>query len=628
MMRVVRGIWRVMVGVKDALVLLLLLLFFGGLFAALSASPNPKVADSGALLLDLTGSIVEQPSQSDALALLSRGAPAAREFRLRDIVRSLNTAANDSKVKAVVLDLSAFVGGGQATIAAAGDAVDRVRRAGKPVLAYAVGYTDDSYQLAAHASEVWLDPMGAVLITGPGRSNLYYKGLLDRLGVTPKVYRVGEFKSAVEPYTRTDMSPEARAANQLVGDALWSGWQQEVARARPKAQIVNYVRAPQALMNAARGDMAQAAQGAGLIDRVGDRIAFGRRIAQLAGQGDSKSPGDFSAIPLSRYVAAHPERTGGDAIGVLTVAGNIVDGRAASGTAGGDTIARLLLDALDQKKLKALVVRIDSPGGSATASERIRTAILEARRRGLPVVVSMGTVAASGGYWVATAGDTILAEPSTITGSIGVFGILPTFQGSLAKLGLTADGIKTTPLSGQPDLLRGTTPEFDALIQTSINSVYGRFTGLVAKSRHLSVARVDQIGQGRVWDGGTAQRIGLVDGFGGLDAAIAEAARRAKLDPAKVHPVFIEKQPSFAERMIDSFTRDRGGDAETSLAVDAFSQVAHRPQYLLANALADARMLAEGPAVQVRCLECPVRATPQAVDTGLAKLLLERLVGR
>jgi protease-4 len=625
-MRIVRGIWRVLVGVKDALVLLLLLIFFGGLFAALSASPNPKVADSGALVLNLTGSIVEQPSQSDAFALISGSAPVAREFRLRDIVRSLNTAARDTQVKAVVLDLSAFVGGGQATIAAAGEALDRVRAAGKPVLVYALGYTDDSYQLASHASEIWMDPMGAVLITGPGRSNLYYKGLLDRIGVTPKVFRVGEFKSAVEPFTRTDMSPEARAANQLVGDALWSAWQREVSRARPKAQLPGYLSAPMTLVNATGGDMAAAAQRAGLVDQVGDRLAFGRKVAQLAGRGDSKAPGDFSAIPLSRYVAAHPEQTNGDAIGVLTVAGNIVDGRAGPGSAGGDTISRLLLDALDEKQLKALVVRVDSPGGSATASERIRAAILEARRRGLPVVVSMGTVAASGGYWVASAGDAILAEPSTITGSIGVFGILPTFQGALAKLGLTADGIKTTPLSGQPDVLRGTTPEFDALMQTSINDIYRRFTTIVAQSRRLPVGRVNQIGQGRVWDGGTAQRIGLVDGFGGLDAAIAEAARRAKLAPAKVHPVFIEKEPSFAERLLDGYNRS-GRDTEAAAPVDAFTRIAHRPQDLLATSLADARVLAEGPAVQVRCLECAVHATPQPVDRGVAKLLLERLIG-
>lgn len=623
-MRVVRGIWRVLVGVKDALVLLLLLLFFGLLFAALSMSPNPKVPGSGALLLDLAGSLVEQPSRSGALAPLLTGEDAAREFRLRDVVRSLDAAAADNAAKAVVLDLDSFVGGGQATIAAAGEAIDRVRRTGKPVLAFATGYTDDSYQLAAHASEVWLDPLGGVLVLGPGRPVLYYKGLLDRLGVTAKVYRVGEFKSAVEPYTRTDMSPEARAANQLVADALWSNWRQEVGRARPRAQLATYLASPQQVIAAAGGDLANAALRAGLVDRLGDRMAFGRRIAEIVGPAQDKTAGGFSTLPFESWNAAHPERSSGDAVGVLTVAGDIVDGRARPGSAGGDTIAKLLLDGLRDDKLKALVVRIDSPGGSVTASETIRNAVLEAKRRGLPVVVSMGGVAASGGYWVATAGDTIFADPSTITGSIGVFGILPTFQGSLAKLGLSADGVKTTPLSGQPDVLRGTTPEFDALIQTGIDNVYRRFTGIVAQARHLPVAGVDRIGQGRVWDGATARRIGLVDAFGGLDIAIAEAARRAKIDPATVRPIFLESKRSFAEQLIESLARDGGGSGSG----DAFSRVARRPQQLLAAAIADARLLSEGPVMQVRCLDCPVAAAPRAEDSGLARLLLERAIGR
>ncbi|MDB5661906.1 MAG: serine protease, partial [Sphingomonas bacterium] len=590
-MRVVRGIWRILVGVKDALVLLLLLVFFGLLFAALSVSPNAKIPDSGALVLDLTGTLVEQPSQSDALALLSRAAPAAREYRLRDVIRSLDAAAGDKAVKAVVLDLDGFTGGGQATIAAAGDALDRVRRSGKPVLAFASGYTDDSYQLAAHASEVWLDPLGAVLLTGPGGARLYYKGLLDKLGITPKVYRVGEFKSAVEPYLRTDMSPEARAANQFVANALWTTWQQDVARVRPGARIAAYIEAPQSAIDAAGGDLAVAAQRAGLIDKLGDRIAFGRRVAELAGPSDDKMIGEYRAIPLENWAAAHPEKSSGDAIGVLTVAGNIVDGKAGPGTAGGDTIANLLLEALADKKLKALVVRVDSPGGSVTGSERIRTAILEARRRRIPVVVSMGSVAASGGYWVATAADKIIAERSTITGSIGVFGILPTFPGTLAKLGLSADGIKTTALSGEPDLLRGTSPTFDRLIQTGIDTTYRRFTGLVAQARHMTPAGVDRIGQGRIWDGATAQRIGLVDGFGGLEAAVAEAARLARVDPKRIRPVFIEEEPSFAAKILESFAR--GPDTDQA-ATDAFSRVAAQPAQLLAGALADARMLAEG----------------------------------
>jgi protease-4 len=623
-MRFVRGVWRVLVGVKDALVLLLLLLFFGLLFAAMMSSPNPKTSGGGALVLDLDGSIVEQPSQTSALAMLSGNTASAREYRLRDIVRALQAAAGDGSVKAVVLDLDNFTGGGQATMSSVGEAIDRVRAGGKPVLAYANGYTDDAYQLAAHASEIWLDPLGAVLLTGPGRSQLYYKGLLDKVGITPKVFRVGEFKSAVEPYTRTGMSPEAREATQGVANALWSSWQAEVSRARPKARLAAYLANPEAAVAAGGGDTAIGAQRAGMVDTLGDRLAFGRRVAAIAGEGEDKRAGDYRSIRLANWIAAHPEQTGGDAIGVLTVAGDIVDGRAAPGSAGGDTIANLLLDALGKKNLKALVVRVDSPGGSVSASERIRTAILEARRRGLPVVVSMGSVAASGGYWVATAGDTIIADPATITGSIGVFGILPTFQGTLAKLGLNADGIKTTPLSGEPDMLRGTSPEFDRLIQGGINDIYRRFTGLVSVSRKLSVARVDEIGQGRIWAGVTARQLGLVDSFGGLDAAIAEAARRAKLDPSKVHPEFIERQPSYLVKLLEGVA----GNPRQATAPDAFSRVAARPGELLASALADARLLGKGPVMQVRCLDCPVRAAPNAADASVAQMLLERLALR
>ena len=237
-MRVLRGLWKLLVGVKDALVLLLLLFFFGLLYAALTARPTPRLASSGALLVRLDGAVVEQPEDADPLALLSGNGPATRQYRLRDVVRAIRFAATDPAVKVVVLDLDNFTGGGQAALAAVGAALDEVRRTGKPVLAYATGYSDESYQLAAHASEVWLNPVGAVLIAGPGAPHLYYKGLLDKLGVTTHVYRVGKFKSAVEPYILTGQSPEARAANQALADSLWQSWQQDVSQARPKAKGV------------------------------------------------------------------------------------------------------------------------------------------------------------------------------------------------------------------------------------------------------------------------------------------------------------------------------------------------------------------------------------------------------
>ena len=623
-MRVVRGLWRLLVGIKDGLVLLLLLLFFGLLYAALTVRPNPHLPASGALLVRLNGALVEQPHDADPLAIISGNSSTTREYRLRDVVRAIRLAAYDKSVKAVVLDLDSFTGGGQAAIGAVGSALDEVRRQGKPALAYATGYDDDSYQLASHASEIWLNPLGAVLIAGPGAPQLYYKGLLDKIGVTTHVYRVGKFKSAVEPFTRTDQSPEARAANQALADTLWANWQEEVTRARPKAQVAAYVRDPATAIAAAGGDSAIGANLAGLVDRLGDRIAFGQRVAQLAGTDSSGEPGTYAALPFDSYLAAHPETEG--RVGVLTIAGDIVDGLAGPGTAGGETIARLLTQELAKKRIRALVVRVDSPGGSVTASERIRSAILAAKAQGLPVVVSMGSVAASGGYWVSTPGDRIFAEPSTITGSIGVFGIIPTFAGTLQKLGLSADGVATTPLSGQPDVYRGTTPEFDKLIQGGIAHVYQRFTRLVAASRHLTPERVDAIGQGHVWAGGTARQIGLVDRFGTLDDAVAYVANVAKLKGTDRNPRWIERQPNSWKTLLREWAQKREPDNGADAVIDPWTRIARQPQQLLARALADARALAYGPAIQVRCLECgfaePAARTPRQPElSGLASLL-------
>jgi protease-4 len=612
-MRFAGKVWKLLVGIKDGLVLLFMLGFFGLLYAALSARPTVGAGEHGALLLDLDGPIVEQPAPATAAEVLGGGGK-VREYRLRDVVHALETAADDKRVKAVALDLDIFSGGGQTTLTDVGEALDNVRKAGKPVLAYATGYDDDSYQLAAHASEIWLNPMGAVLVTGPGGANLYFKGLMDKLGITANVYRVGTYKAAVEPFTRNDMSPEAREALQAVADNLWESWQQDVRQARPKAQIAAYVADPGARTAAAGGDMAKAAQSLGLVDRLGDRSAFGRRVAEIVGTRDDRVPESFRTIKFRPWVAANPASEDDGEIGVLTVAGDIVDGQAEFGTAGGDTIVRQLEDGLKEGHLKALVLRVDSGGGSALASERIRHAVLDAKAKGLPVVVSMGSVAASGGYWVSTVGDKIYAEPSTITGSIGVFGLLPSFEGTMTKLGLGADGVKTTSLSGEPDLLRGPSPEAGRLLQMGVENVYQRFLGLVSQARKLPVARVDQIAQGRIWDGGTARQLGLVDAFGGLDDAIAEAARRARLDPDKVEVTWLEKKPGFADNLLMALASD-GDDGSQASNRDAFGRIGARPGIALMRALAQAEHMLTGPAIQVRCLECP----PSAAATRPAK---------
>lgn len=600
-MRLVRGAWKILVGVKDGLVLLFMLLFFGALYMGLTARPNMGAIRDGALVLDLNGSIVEQPEVASPTELLSGSAP-TKQYRLSDVIRALDMAAGDDRVKAVVLDLDGFMGAGQVARQDVGNAIDRVRSK-KKVYAFATGYSDDSYQLAAHASEVWLDPMGLALFQGPGGSRLYYKGLLDRLGVTAHVYRVGTYKSFVEPYTRADQSPEAKAANQALAASLWQEWQADVAKARPKAKLATYINDP--VTATASGDLAQSALAAGIVDKLADRSAFNKMVAGVAGEGKD---GDFKRIKLSSWIAAHPPVRSGE-IGIVTVAGNIVDGKADPGTAGGDTIAQIINKAVASGKFKALVVRVDSPGGSALASEKIRVALNDAKAKKMPVVVSMANVAASGGYWVATAGDRIFAEPSTITGSIGVFGIIPTFENALGKIGVTNDGITTTPLSGQPDITGGTNAAFDTIIQKSIESTYGKFLTLVSGARKMPVEKVDGIAQGRVWDGGTARQLGLVDGFGGIDDAIAEAARLAKLDLSTVKAVYLEKQPSFAQSIAEMIAGSEPED-DSQQPNDILSTLARVRMQMLGQAVADAKSLATGSAVQVRCFECPVSTVP------------------
>jgi protease-4 len=614
-------VWKLLVGIKDGLVLIAMLIFFILLYGIMTGRPTVGRGERGALVLDLSGPIVEQPSQSSAGEVLS-GRSGPKQYRLRDVVNALRTAATDDRVKAVVLDLDIFSGGGQTALGSVGEALDQARKAGKPVLAYATAYDDDSYQLAAHASEIWVSPMGGVLVTGPGGSNLYFKGLLDKLGVTANVYRVGTYKAAVEPLIRNDMSPAAREAAQALAGSLWEDWQQQVARARPKAKLADYIANPAAKVGAAGGDMAKAALDAGLVDHVAEREAFERRVAAVAGTRWSAVPSSYRRIRLDAWEEANPASDDDGQIGILTVAGDIVDGSAGPGSAGAETIVRALDRGLREKDLKALVLRVDSPGGSALASERIRQAVLAAKSKGLPVVVSMGSVAASGGYWVSTAGDRIFAEPSTITGSIGVFGILPSFQGTLGKLGIGADGVKTTPLSGEPDLLKGPSPEAGQLLQMGVEGTYRRFLALVSAARHMPATRVDQIAQGRVWDGGTARQLGLVDAFGGLDDAVAEAARRAKLDPAKAKAVWLEKEPGFADSLLAAFASKDDDDSSTN-AADSFSRIAGRPRLLMLQAFAELERMLKGSAIQARCLECPVEAgaAPPPARNGFASWL-------
>jgi protease-4 len=619
-MRFVKAVWKLLVGIKDALVLLFMLLFFGLLYAGLSY--RPAAIGEGVLAMDLDGVLVEQAERPDPFAALVGAGGVTREFELRDLIAALEAAKDDSRVKAVALDLDGFLGGGQPAIAALGEKIREVKKQ-KPVIAFAAGYTSDRYQLAAHASEIWMPAMGAVAVAGPGGNNLYFKGLLDKLGVTANIYRAGTYKAAVEPLTRNDMSPEARENAQALAGALLETWREDIARARPAAMpgLDRFLAAPAEVARAAGGDLARAALALKLIDRIGERRAYEQRLAELGGE-DSDGPHLYNRIKLAAYESQAVDRSQGP-IGVVTVAGEIVDGKAGPGRAGAETIVRALEKGLATKNIKALIVRVDSPGGSALASERIRQALLAARARDIPVVVSMGSVAASGGYWVAMAGDHVFAEPSTITGSIGVFGVLPSFEGTLTKLGLGADGVKTTPLSGEPDLFKGPSPEADTLIQAGVEQVYRKFLTIVAEARKKSPADIDRVGQGRVWDGGSARQLGLIDGFGGMEEAIAKAAELAKLGDGERGLTYLEEGPDFTDTLLASWAGDE--EADEGVPADALASLAPAPESLLARALGEVRSILSGPTIQVRCLECPPSvAAPRlsADDRGwLARLL-------
>ncbi|MEN3971977.1 signal peptide peptidase SppA [Sphingomicrobium sp. XHP0235] len=599
-----RTIWKLLVGVKDLMVLIFMFLFFGLLFVALKGTPDPVVGD-GVLVMDLDGIVVEQASAPDPLSALA-GAPSIGEWEVAELVATLEAAKDDDRVEAVALDLDGFLGGGLVAMTTLGAAIEEFAEE-KPVVAYATAYVGDGYQLAAHATEVHLNPLGTVALAGPGGNNLYFAELLDNLGVTANVYRAGDFKSATEPYTRSDMSPEARQNAEQLAGALFDQWREDVKAARPVANIDRLLRDP-AEVAEAQPDLARAALDLGLVDTLSTRREYEARLAELGGV-DEDAIGGFERIELANYIGTELDDQNDGDIGVVTIAGTIVDGFAPTGQAAGDSIAEAIREAGKDGGLEALVVRIDSPGGSVLASEAIRVAIEDVKNDlDIPVVASFGNVAASGGYWVAMPADAIFAEPSSVTGSIGVFAVLPSFEGTMEKLGIGVDGVKTTPLSGEPDLFAGPSAEADVVLQAGVDSIYDRFLTLVAQNRDIPKARADTLGGGRVYDGGTARQLGLVDRFGGLDEAIAHAAELAGIegDPSIRK---IERADEFG------FLATLLGARANAASIDPWTQVTGRPDAQLAQAVHTIEQLLRGPAMQARCLACE-RFAP--VPTGSA----------
>jgi protease-4 len=541
-------LWRGLDGARKLLHLLLLLVIFGFVVGALSTS-IPHIADHSALVITPKGEIVEQLSGDPIDQAIARAQGDRQEETLVwDLVDALKAAKKDARIKAVVLDLDDMRGGGQPTLAELTAAIREFRSSGKKVVAHATYLGQEQYYLAAAADEIYLDPMGFLAIEGFDRYRTYYKGLFDKLGVEVNLFRVGAYKSAAEVYVRSDMSPEDREESLAYLNALWLNYRTAVAGARglKPEDISAYVANSVPAMLAAKGDAAKVALDAKLVTGLKSSIEVEHRMVELVGsdsdrqskkkgEGDeSDADEDFNSTSLEDYLrvveAENKARGAGkDKVGVIVAAGEILDGSQPPGTVGGDSTSRLIREARRDDDVKAIVLRVDSPGGSVLASEEIYREVRAAQKAGKPVVVSMGDLAASGGYYIAASADEIWAHPATITGSIGIFGAVPTFQNTLAKIGVNVDGVGTTSLSGQLRVDRALGEDAKKLLQSTIEHGYEEFLQRVADGRHKTRDEVHAIAQGRVWIGTDARENGLVDHLGLFNEAVKAAAVRAKL---------------------------------------------------------------------------------------------------
>jgi protease-4 len=541
------GLWKGLDEARRIFVNLLFLALIIGAIWFLFQDDGPDIADTTALVVAPKGRLVEQETGQSLERMIdeARGAVPS-EVLLKDVIDAIEAGKDDDRVQALVLNLNSFGGGWPTKLQDVAKAVVEFKASGKKVIAVSDHYEQDAYYIAAFADEVLMNPDGLVILEGYGRYKTYMRDGL--------VFRVGEYKSYVEPYLRDDMSPEAKEANLAWLGDLWDNWLEEVADARNLTveQVEGFATNFVSIVQEADGDVAAAALEAGLIDATATRDEMRARLIELVGEDEDSHT--YNHVTYTDYLEDLDEdrfgrKAKGDKVAVIVARGTIEDGSRPPGTIGGDSTSALIRKARNDESVKAIVLRVDSGGGSAFASEVIRRELEVAREEEKIVVVSMGSVAASGGYWIAMASDEVWAYPSTITGSIGILGMFPTYQRPLAKyLGMRVDGVGTTPLAGamRPD--REMAPELGATIQTIIDQGYEDFITLVANSRNMTWDEVDKIARGRVWSGEDAHEIGLIDSMGDLEDAISSAAKLAELgDDYAV--TYIEKDLKFKDKV-------------------------------------------------------------------------------
>ncbi len=554
-------IWRALDGVRKVLHLLVLLILTV-IVLALLAPDEPRVPRDAALILGPEGALVEQLSGDPVSRAIARarGIP-QREVLVSDLIEVIREATDDDRIKVLVLQLDGLSGAGLSKLQELADEIILFKASGKLVIAVGDGFTRNQYYLAAHADDIYMHPMGFVYIDGYSRFSPYYKSAIDSLSIDYNVWTVGEYKSFVEPITRDDMSDEDREASAQYLGALWDAYQADVTAARElrATAFQQYADNATELLTEANGDTARMALDYGLVDELLPRDGINARLRALVVDSDEEDGGDdddadgYPRIGHEAYLRVirgeDAASSAEESVGVVVASGIILDGNQPPGTVGGDSMARLIRRATADERIKALVLRVDSPGGSAFASEVVLRELEVFQESGRPLVVSMGSVAASGGYWISMSADEIWASPTTLTGSIGIGATFPTFQRSLDRLGIHVDGVGTTALAGQLDPLRELGPDIVAIVGQSIQHGYDQFIDKVASHRGQSVEEIDEVARGRVWIATDARDRGLIDNLGNLRDAIASAAGLAGLTEGDYRIDYLEKELEFSERL-------------------------------------------------------------------------------
>lgn len=615
--RFFRALWNFITAAKQTTGNIIFIAIVVFILVSIFSVDAPTIPTSAALVINPTGNIVEQKQFVDPVAKLLTGYEEDdTETRLRDLLDAITEATHDTRIKIIVLQLDRLNGAPFSRLEEIGNALDSFKAAGKSVYAYGKSYGQTQYYLASHADEVFLESdthqmFGGVFLPGLGVYPTYFKSALDKLDITYHVYKAGRYKGAVEPYLRDDMSPDAKLANQVWLDALWDKYTRTVVTHRDISAetFKQYTHQYETLLVEANNDAVKAAINYNLVDGSLSYNEWNTLLTDIVGSKANGNGKVFQQIGFKSYLRVVrppvPAISAAESkVAVITASGVIYDGIRPTGDIGSDSLVKLIRQARLDESVKAVVLRVDSPGGSASAADQIRKELVRAQASGKPVVVSMGSYAASGGYWIAAEADKIYAAETTITGSIGVFATIPSFEKVANKFGVASDGVGTTPLSGSINVIRGIDPIYDTLIQNSVTSTYQRFISLVSTGRNISLEQADTLAQGRVWVATDALKHGLIDAIGDLDDAVESAAILAGISQYDV--IDIQQILSPQELLMQEILNNTTSLAQTMGLSSAaqFSLPGIGSINKLQKDITQLLEMSETPGIYLHCLEC------------------------